>query len=124
MAQLTYITEASRWDQFVCAHPHGHFLQTWAWGALKAQFGWQPVRLALCDGEQWLAGTQILFRKFPLGAMGYIPKGPLIAPGAAHWPEWLDALRQTARARNAYFLRLEPEWEAGQSAPSDLDSRS
>ena len=120
MAQLTYITDPDRWDRFVCAHPCGHFLQTWAWGALKAQFGWQPVRLALCDGEQWLAGAQILFRKFPLGAMGYVPKGPLIAPDSPHWRQWLDALREVAHANRAYFLRLEPEWESGQAPPAGL----
>ncbi|MCA1554230.1 MAG: aminoacyltransferase, partial [Chloroflexi bacterium] len=111
MPQLAYIIEADRWDAFVCAHPCGHFLQTWAWGALKEQFGWQPARVGLCDGEQLVAGAQILFRKFPLGAMGYIPKGPISAPDSPHWHDWLDALRQVARQHGAFFLRMEPEWE-------------
>ncbi len=112
MSQVTYVTEPDRWDAFACAHPCGHFLQTWAWGALKEKFDWQPVRVALCDDEQLVAGAQILFRKFPLGAMGYIPKGPVIAPDSPLWPEWVDALQQVAREHNAFFLRMEPEWES------------
>jgi len=114
MVQLTNVTEPDRWDAFVCAQPCGHFLQTWAWGALKEKFGWQPERVALCDGEQLVIGAQILFRKFPLGAMGYLPKGPVIAPDSPLWPDWLDAMQQVARKHSAFFIRMEPEWESAQ----------
>ena len=116
---IRFIDNAAEWDQFVCAHPHGHLLQTWAWGELKARYGWTPVRVALADGAQLVAGAQILFRRLPLGvgAMGYVPKGPIIAPDAEQWPDLLAAMRQAAHAQRASFLRLEPEWEMGH-APS------
>jgi lipid II:glycine glycyltransferase (peptidoglycan interpeptide bridge formation enzyme) len=107
--------DEAAWDAFVNAHPHGHLLQRWPWGALKAQYGWKPVRVAVLDGAQLVAGAQILFRPLPMrmGAMGYVPKGPVIAPDSAHWPDLLAAMQQAARAERASFLRLEPEWELG-----------
>jgi lipid II:glycine glycyltransferase (peptidoglycan interpeptide bridge formation enzyme) len=114
---IRFVDDAERWDRFVCAHPHGHLLQCWAWGALKAHYGWRPARVGLLDGEQLVAGAQVLFRRFPLGAgaMGYIPKGPVIAPDSPLWADLLAALRQAARAERAPFVRLEPEWEMGQA---------
>jgi peptidoglycan pentaglycine glycine transferase (the first glycine) len=111
------VEDAEQWDGFVCAHAYGHLLQRWGWGALKSHYGWQPVRVGLLEGERLVAGAQVLFRRLPLGtgAMGYIPKGPVIAPDSPLWPELLAALRQAARARRAPFLRLEPEWEMGQA---------
>ncbi len=119
MTHYTLMTNPNQWNHFVCAHAWGHLLQTWEWGALKEKYGWRPVRLALLDGEQIVAGAQILFRRLPwgVGAMGYLPKGPLLAPESPLWPEWLAALRQVARAERAFFVRLEPEWKAGE-APS------
>jgi len=92
-------------------------LQRWGWGTLKSHYGWRPVRVGLLEGERLAAGAQVLFQRLPLGmgAMGYIPKGPVIAPDSTMWPELLAALRQAARAERAPFLRLEPEWEIGQA---------
>lgn len=110
-------SEAERWDAFVCAHPQGHLLQRWGWGELKARYGWRPVRVGLRDGDKLVAGAQILFRRLPFGAgaMGYVPKGPVIAPDSPRWPALLAEMRRAAGAERASFLRLEPEWEIGQA---------
>src|SRR5579884_4125898 len=78
-------TDRALWDHFVCQHPHGHLLQSWEWGELKASAGWHPLRLALWDEEQneILAAAQVLrkgFGRIPLraGHLAYIPKGPLV----------------------------------------------
>src|SRR5258708_2577424 len=55
-------TQEKEWDQFVTNHPHGHFLQSWGWGELKASAGWHPLRLALLDGTQIVAAAHILCR--------------------------------------------------------------
>lgn len=100
------------WDAFVRQHPRAHLLQTSAWGALKREFGWNPVRIALADDSGALvAGAQVLFRKLPLpvGTLAYIPYGPLV--------DWTDtaqvrrvftAIDQVARHRSAVFLKIEP----------------
>ena len=94
----------SEWNQWLARYPDAHFLQQGEWGALKADFGWQPVRLV--NGS---AGAQILFRPLPLGfSFGYIPKGPVGEDRAALWPE-IDAV---CRSRRAVFLKVEPDaWE-------------
>jgi lipid II:glycine glycyltransferase (peptidoglycan interpeptide bridge formation enzyme) len=92
------------WRQLLKGHPQAHVLQTAEWGALKADFGWQPVYVAA--GE---IGSLILFRGLPLGfSLAYIPKGPLGKDWSALWPE-IDA---ACRERRAVFLKVEPDaWE-------------
>ena len=94
----------SEWNQWLAKYPNAHFLQQGEWGALKADFGWQPVRLV--SGS---AGAQMLFRPLPLGfSFGYIPKGPVGKDWAALWLE-IDAV---CRARRAVFLKVEPDtWD-------------
>ena len=59
---------------FLQCHPNAHILQTGEWGELKSGFGWDAVRFVSGD-----VGTQILFRKLPLGfTIAYMPK-PVIS---------------------------------------------
>ncbi len=100
-----------RWDAFVASHPQGHLLQLSQWGALKARFGWQAVRLALETDGQLRAGAQVLFRHLPLGrTLAYVPKGPVMDftddAAAQLWP----AVHALARSRRAIWLKVEPEW--------------
>ena len=37
--------DAGSWNQIIAGLPQAHLLQTWEWGATKAQFGWQPFHL-------------------------------------------------------------------------------
>jgi peptidoglycan pentaglycine glycine transferase (the first glycine) len=97
------------WDEQVAAAPGGHVLQSWAWGELKARFGWQVERLAV-DG----ALAQVLFRSLPggLGSIAYVPKGPLADyHDARSLRALLDALRPLARKRRAICLKIEPNLE-------------
>ncbi len=96
----------SDWDDFVHAHPHGHILQTSAWGQLKSAFGWEAQTVRV--GEQ---GALILFRRLPLGlTLGYIPRGPLadwnnsIAIGAL-----MTKLDSLCHQRRAICLKWEPD---------------
>jgi lipid II:glycine glycyltransferase (peptidoglycan interpeptide bridge formation enzyme) len=104
--------DSSRWDEFVAGHPRSHFLQVSGWGVLKSAFGWSAQRIAVADGDgNFVAGTQILYRKLPLraGKLAYVPFGPLV-----DWdkPEQVkvmfNALDRTARKQGAIFLKLEP----------------
>src|SRR3990172_10293783 len=66
---------SAAWDDFVRAHPHGHILQTSAWGQLKSAFGWEAERVRVGD-----SGALVLFRRrsLPLGwTLAYVPRGPL-----------------------------------------------
>lgn len=92
------------WTTFLSQYAHAHLLQGAPWGELKADFGWEAVRLVA--GQ---AGAQILFRRLPLGyTLAYIPKGPLGEEVDDLWPE-IDEL---CRARKAVFLKVELDrWE-------------
>ena len=99
----------SAWDELVAASPGGHVLQSWAWGELKARFGWRVQRVAV-DG----ALAQVLFRSLPggLGTIAYVPKGPQADCGdAATFRALLDAIRPLARKERALCLKVEPDME-------------
>lgn len=98
------------WDAFVRHHPHGHFLQLWRWGDLKAAFGWEVERVAVADASGTLAGVaQLLLRPFPLklGRMAYLPMGPLSVDAAADSALW-KAIHARVTQRRAAFLKWEP----------------
>ena len=107
------------WDDYVLAQPRAHVLQLSAWGALKAEFGWQPERVALLKAGHIVGGAQLLFRRLPLrlGTIAYVPFGPLL-DDEADWPSLWQALDGQCRRRRAAFLKLEPGFYLGQAAPS------
>jgi hypothetical protein len=57
--------QPDRWDRFVARHADGHLLQTSPWGALKAQFGWADERVGLVQGEELIAGAQVVWHTSP-----------------------------------------------------------
>jgi peptidoglycan pentaglycine glycine transferase (the first glycine) len=97
------------WDALVAAAPGGHILQSWAWGELKAGFGWRAGRVAVGS-----ACAQVLYRPLPagLGSLAYVPRGPLVDFGdEAACRALLDAIRSQARAQRAFCLKIEPGGE-------------
>ena len=98
----------SAWDGQMAA-AGGHVLQSWAWGELKARFGWRVHRLAAAG-----ALAQVLFRPLPggLGTIAYVPKGPVLDySDAASLKALLDAIRPVARQERAICLKIEPDQE-------------
>jgi lipid II:glycine glycyltransferase (peptidoglycan interpeptide bridge formation enzyme) len=100
---------ARLWDDFVAAHPNGHFLQSWAWGELRRSQGWQVQRLWALQGERPVSAAQVLARKRRGGIVAYMPRGPVCEPVAAAWVPLLEALRERWRGQ-AVVLRIEPHW--------------
>ena len=70
------------WNDFLERMPAGHHTQTSLWARAKAAVGWKTVRLIAIRGGRIVGGAQMLVRPVPLiGAVGYVPKGPVYAPG-------------------------------------------
>jgi lipid II:glycine glycyltransferase (peptidoglycan interpeptide bridge formation enzyme) len=106
---------AAGWDEFSRRSPGGHILQSWGWGEFKARFGWPaPARLAVIEGDRFLAAAQVLFRPLPAGwwTTAYVPKGPLLDPAQPDAAAaLLAAIHDTCRHRRAVSLKVEPDWE-------------
>jgi peptidoglycan pentaglycine glycine transferase (the first glycine) len=114
MSDIVTPTQAA-WDAFVAAQPRAHVLQLWNWGEVKRAYGWGVERLAIERDGQIVAGTQLLFRTLPMrfGTMAYLPFGPYTGDDDA--PDLWRAIHQTAKQRNAAFLK----WEPGIYAPDE-----
>ncbi len=101
--------DQAEWDQRVTSTPGGHVLQSWAWGELKACFGWRVERVAVGS-----ACAQVLYRSLPggLGTIAYVPRGPAVDYAGlldeAGLRYLLDAIRPLARRRRALCLKIEP----------------
>ncbi|WP_376796206.1 lipid II:glycine glycyltransferase FemX [Thermogemmatispora sp.] len=117
---LKMIRERRIWDGFLEEHD-GHLLQSWGWGELKAEEGWRPLRLALCEQStgRLVAAAQVLCRGADwiptwCGHLAYVPRGPVLdwshdEQRAIFWA----ALHRLLRWRGALALRLEPPLLAG-----------
>jgi peptidoglycan pentaglycine glycine transferase (the first glycine) len=102
-------SDQAAWDELVARAPGGHFLQSWAWGELKGQFGWRVQRLTVGD-----ASAQVLFRSLPggLGTIAYVPKGPLVdLEDEAALQALLDGIQRMAQQHRAICLKIEPHLE-------------
>jgi len=112
---------SDQWEENIAAN-NGHLLQSWAWGELKGQFGWTPLRIQL-DG----AVAQILFRHLPLGrTIAYVPKGPMVDwANLGQGQALFAAIHAEAQKRRAIFLKIEPDiWSADWSLHSGPNNRS
>lgn len=99
----------SQWAAFVAAQPRAHVLQQPEWGTLKAAYGWGVERIAMADGDQIVAGAQLLFRALPfhLGTMAYLPMGGFVTRDDLWQPLW-NAVDACAKRHHAAFLKWEP----------------
>jgi lipid II:glycine glycyltransferase (peptidoglycan interpeptide bridge formation enzyme) len=96
------------WDEAAVRSPAGHVLQSSAWARIRTAQGWRAEFVRLGDP---LPVALVLWRRVPLfGEMGYVPRGPIVAPGdrdgLAHA---LDALAELAREQGAILLKVDPE---------------
>ncbi len=101
----------TEWNDFVAACPHGDVLQCWEWGELKGRTGWQPLPIAVVEGDRIVAACLVLKRSVPLigSCLLYAPHGPVVDfADESTWPRLLDELRQLAAAHQAMALKIDP----------------
>jgi peptidoglycan pentaglycine glycine transferase (the first glycine) len=108
------IKDAAEWEGVLLSLPNPHILQSWQWGALKAQTGWRAERLLWQAGAGPVAAGSLLVRR-PAGipgapAVAYVPKGPIL--------DWCDLRRaetvltgieQATRRSGAFFVKIDPD---------------
>jgi peptidoglycan pentaglycine glycine transferase (the first glycine) len=119
------IPQPAPWQDLLTALPRPHLLQSWAWGDLKAKYGWRADRLAWRDRDgKPAAAAQVLMRSQGLSGLplrltvAYCPRGPVL--------DWRDRdlarrvladLGAEARRRGAIFLKIDPEIILGVGQP-------
>ncbi len=100
--------ERTLWDTYVSGHDCGHFMQSYAWGELRALQGWGVERLLAVHNGSPCAAMTVLSKRIPglNRHIAYVPRGPVFD---ADQPEALRLLLQTAWATPGnLMLRLDP----------------
>jgi lipid II:glycine glycyltransferase (peptidoglycan interpeptide bridge formation enzyme) len=71
-------SDDASWDEFLMKTPLGQFQQSSMWAQVKEVDGWECLRIVATLKDILIGGFQILFRKTPLGRIGYVSKGPVV----------------------------------------------
>ena len=135
-----------QWNAAIAGLPGSHLLQTWEWGKVKSQFGWQPHylfwleesgqiefvtnrRLDELSKKPLVAAALTLQRNIMIGGfshrMGiiYVPKGPLLDWGDDRLRERvLRDLAAFARKQSAIFIKIDPDLLLGCGVPGTAGS--
>lgn len=118
-------TVDSTWEAFVAATPGGDLVQSGHWAGVKRAAGFQVAFVALRAQARIVGGAHLVIRRFgPLGALGYVSRGPLLAPDASpeQAREVLLLVDQAARAHQVRHLVVQPP-EAGTQVERGLAMR-
>lgn len=115
MIEFVGLDHGQELDQFVQAHPRGHFMQTSRWGRFKAEWDWRGI---LCrDGGGRILGSMAVLLRRVRGTgyrLLYAPRGPIYTPGDGRiLAELVAAAVQLGRRAGGYLLRMDPELLAG-----------
>lgn len=97
------VTEKKREDFNKAA---GHPLQSWEWGEFREKAGNRVIRLAAYQGNKLTDAIQVVFSIIPHTDF----KIATVIRGPKPTKEMLSALRDLARAENAIFIKLEPNF--------------
>lgn len=134
------------WNSAITHLQGAHVLQSWEWGAVKSQFGWQPSHLLWyraadhltvhvnhfpdhLAGKELVAAALVLQRNIRIGGftqkmgVSYVPKGPLL--------DWSDEplrkrilkdLKEHAQKHSAIFIKIDPDLEVGRGIPGSPEA--
>ncbi len=130
LAVKVFNGDSGAWDEVIAQLPQAHALQTWEWGEVKSQFGWEPNYLTWEDPFGRIAAAALVLMK-AISFRGhksqfnvmYVPKGPLL--------DWVDrevrrevlsALASFACARNSILIKIDPDVRMGQGIPGQPEA--
>jgi lipid II:glycine glycyltransferase (peptidoglycan interpeptide bridge formation enzyme) len=127
------------WNKSIASLPASHILQSWEWGQLKSQFGWEAKHYlwskadydlhlttkSVANLENIAAAALVLSRTVAIGGdalrakVMYLPKGPLLRDWATlgERQKVINDLRNLAHDQKAVFLKLDPDVRLGTGVP-------
>jgi vancomycin resistance protein VanK len=93
---------------FVRAQRSASFLQTPAWGLVKAE--WRHESLGWFDGDALVGAALVLYRQLPRmkRSLAYLPEGPLVDWDDALLARWLTPMTAHLRSQGAFGIRMGP----------------
>lgn len=110
-------TSAAEHLAFVDSRPSASFLQTPAWGAVKAE--WRHETVGWFRGGEQVGGALVLYRQLPKVRryLAYVPEGPLVDWSDDDLGAWLRPLAAHVKGAGAFGLRIGPpvvtrRWDA------------
>ncbi|HEX2517303.1 MAG TPA: ubiquinone/menaquinone biosynthesis methyltransferase [Chloroflexota bacterium] len=111
---LHEVTDRDTWNEALAALPNAHGMQTWEWGELRRETGWETRRLLFERAGAPLAAAAVQRRGLPapLWGISYCPKGPILDyTDAPLLGDVLRLLAEDARRGGSVVLTVEPEAE-------------
>ena len=129
--QVADIKSAQQWNQLIENLPGAHVLQTWQWGEVKSQFGWDVHPLIWRDGsDKVTAAALVLERKISNKLLTwrlsviYVPRGPLLDwSNSALVQRVLSDLKQFAAEQSAIFIKIDPDLPIGYGIPGESQAQ-
>ncbi len=102
--------EDQAWDAFLASVPGGDHLQSSGWARTKHYQGYETLRVVAERGGRIVGGAQVLLRRPPLlGAIGYIPRGPVVEAGETDAAKAIiEKLQELARSERINHLIVQP----------------
>lgn len=98
------------WDAFLCRVSRGNLQQSSVWARSKRISGTRVVRAVVRRGGQIVGGAQLLLRGVgPLGALAYVPYGPVCEDESPELvDELIEELRKTALRHRIALMVIQP----------------
>jgi peptidoglycan pentaglycine glycine transferase (the first glycine) len=133
--------ESNIWNSLISSLPNRHFLQSYEWGQVKAEYGWQPIYIVWDERGNMKVETddnrlasfifppsaaalvlkrQILNNGFAARlSILYAPKGPLLDwTNEALRNRVLNDLQSFAKKQDAIFMKMDPDVVLGTGVPA------
>lgn len=108
MYEIVSLEQAKALDDYVTAHPRGHFMQTSGYGKSRPDYGWQG--LLLRDAAGGIRASMALHShrvKHTNLTMFYTPRGPVFNT-IEDFRDIILAAQDICREQGGYLLRIDP----------------
>ncbi len=108
MTEILTLETAGELDIFVANHPHGHYMQTSAYGRSRTDYDWNAIVLRGKDGR--ITASIALHSRsvcFSEKRMFYAPRGPVFST-CEEFREIIEAAREHCHVHKGYLLRIDP----------------
>jgi lipid II:glycine glycyltransferase (peptidoglycan interpeptide bridge formation enzyme) len=119
------------WNTLIKSAPNLHILQSWEWGQIKSNFGWQSLRYEWRDQADRIKATALVLKrrllsKTPFAGLSvlYVPKGPLLWD----WDNFdvrecvFHDLSRIAGQQKSIFIKVDPDVPIGFGVPDEQSS--